>query len=151
MGEDLKQKINDCIVVWLEELNLELVELIVRAEGKMIVIEVFADKSHGAITMDECASINKRLNRKIEEEQWIKEIYVVEVSSPGLDRPLKTSQDFLRGAGKRVRFHLSAVVDHKLEHTGVIKDVIGNNVLVDVNLKTVTIPMAQINKAVQVI
>ncbi len=149
MFEELTEKILECIRPGIAELNLELVELILRRQGRVLVITILMDKVQGGITIDECVAINKRLNRTMEEEQWISGEYLVEVASTGLDRSLKTSQDFLRVVGKRVRFHLSEIVERKCEHVGVVAEVNSNSVLIKAGLKIITIPLTKINKAVQ--
>ena len=77
--------------------------------------------------------------------------YSLEVSSPGLDRPLKTKKDFLRVSGREVVFYLSENLHGKKEHQGVIKDVSEEKVEVQTKSGLVSIPFKIINKAVQII
>ena len=134
-----------------ESLSLELVELNIRRLGKVIQVEVFVDKETGGITMDECSAVDRQLSRYIEEKNLIADDYVVEVSSPGLDRPLKTKKDFLRAQGTEVRFHLIEMVEGKKEHSGIVKVVEEHAVYVETKKITVVIPFDKIQKAVLII
>ena len=130
---------------------VEIVEINIRRQGRAIMVEVLADKKKGGITIDECTVINKQLSQKIEEENFIEDDYWIEVSSPGLDRPLKTEKDFMRVIGKKVRFHLSDFLENKKEYEGVIREVAGRNVFIKTKVKPLTIPLDKIVKATQII
>ena len=134
-----------------KSLSFELVELNIRRLGKVIQVEVFVDKESGGITMDECSAVNRQLSRYLEEKNLIADDYVVEVSSPGLDRPLKIKKDFLRAKGAEVRFHLIDMIEGKKEHSGIIKTVEDNAVYVETKKITVVIPFDKIQKAVLMI
>ena len=150
MRDKLTEQIEALIMPYIEELSAELVELNVKHRGKTVMIEVVADRP-GGITIGECTLMNKKADREIENKQWFGEDYVIEVSSPGLDRPLKTSADFSRAIGREVRFHLLEAVEGKVEHLGVVLEVKKEEILVNTNDKTITVPLETISKAVQVI
>jgi ribosome maturation factor RimP len=136
----------------LEALGLELVELICRYEGPKMVLRVFADKPEGGINMDECAGVNRTLGRILEEGDLIKESFVLEVSSPGLDRVLSTETDFRRVLNKKVKFFLSEPVNGKIEHDGVVCQVSADLIdILTVKGEAIQIPLAKINKARRII
>ena len=81
----------------------------------------------------------------------IREDYILEVSSPGLDRPLKTQQDFLRVINRLVHFHLASPIHDKLDHEGLVNKAENGSVVIISDYGEVTIPLNTINKAVQVI
>lgn len=149
MFAETKQKLQDYLQSILAEANLQLVDLTVKRQGKISAVTVLADRPQGGITIDECTAINRRLITLIDQEQLIFGDYSVEVSSPGLDRPLKTKEDFLRVKGHNVRFYLSELVENKREHVGIIKDVTDNNVIVEIKAQSIALPLDKINKAVQ--
>ncbi len=151
MFDDLEQNIQQTLTPLLEEIGSELVELKVRRQVKTLVVDIIADRPQGGITIEECVYLNKHINQKIEEENWIQGDYVVEVSSPGIDRPLKTVKDFLRVKGRQVRFHLLEPLENRLEYSGIIKDVEENFVRIDFKTKMISIPLGKIRKAVQVV
>lgn len=151
MRSDLKKQIDTLILNITNDLSCELVEWSTRKRNGTVVIDIIADKPHGGITIDECTAINKSVVAQIEEQHWFGDDYVVEVASPGLDRTLKTANDFIRATGRRVRVHLKEPVDGKVEHHGLITGVGDDCVMIDRNGQTITIPLAIIAKAVQLI
>lgn len=151
MLESIKKKIEQMVFPVIEELNLDLVEVAVKRRGRTIAIEVLTDKKEGGITLDLCSQLNRLIAKKLELEPFIEGDYILEVSSPGLDRPLKTYKDFLRAVGKRVRFHLREPVENKLEHSGIIEEVSEWGVTIQGKSNTVQIPIDKIVKAVQII
>ena len=151
MLEDVKNKIEEYLTSIIEEKGIELVDLIVHRRQKRVAIEVLADKPGGGITVEECTWINKLLVKKIDEEVLIIGDYTVEVSSPGLDRPLKTTKDFLRVIGRPVRFLLKESFADKWEHVGVVQGVEVSNIVILAKEKTYSLPLEKIQKAVQVV
>jgi ribosome maturation factor RimP len=85
-----------------------------------ITLQLFVDKE-GGINIDECAIINSRLGDIIEAKNLIDERYILEVSSPGLDRPLKTKRDFERVVGKKLDIWLVREQKNKTFITGRLK------------------------------
>jgi len=150
MDQDLKEKVFSIVEPYIKELNLVLFELNVRQYHQTVAIEIFVDRVHGGIMVDECTQINRHLARTIEEEEIFEE-YMVEVSSPGLDRPLKIQQDFLRVLGRNVRIHLFEPVENKKEYAGIVKEVHDNEVTIETKKGLLTILLENISKAVQVI
>lgn len=151
MRSQLTEKIESFVLPIIGELSAELVELNMKQQGETVVVDIIADKPSGGITIDECTFINKQVVWALEKQHWFGEDFVVEVSSPGLNRALKTPKDFLRAAGRKVRIHLMEPVDGKLEHHGKVAQVIKDQVLIQTKNKTITIPLDMVAKAVQVI
>ena len=151
MFEDVQAKIEEWLAPWLLELNVELVDLTIKRAGRTVMIEVLVDRAQGGITIAQCTTINKRLSANLEIENLIADDYMLEVSSPGLDRPLKNRKDFLRILGKPVRVHLVEPVAQKLEHSGLLANVEADDILVQVKEGLIRIPLEKITKAVQVI
>lgn len=150
MPEELTQRIKTLIMPCIENLDAELIELNIRRLGPTTCVEVVADKKSGGITIDECSRINKDVFQRLERARILGEDFVVDVASPGIDRPLKTQNDFRRARGRNVRVHLGAPVDGKLEHLGIIQGVEENKVIIGIKQKIVKIPIESIHKAVQV-
>lgn len=90
----------------IAQLGAELIDISLRRAGSRSVLTVLVDKQ-GGVTLDDCAAINRRLGDYFDAESQKGEViagaYYLEVNSPGLDRPLKTAQDFERVIGERVR------------------------------------------------
>lgn len=108
---------------------VELVDLIIcRGRGRS-VIRFLVDKP-GGITLDECARLNQEIGRLIERENIIQESYVLEVSSPGLDRPMKSRRDFQRCLGQLVKIVLHKPLNRQNVWVGVMEAVDEVNVII---------------------
>ena len=151
MHSELTAQLEVLIKQCIEELSAELVEWNIKKRGKTVVVDIIADKVSGGITINECILINKKVVLSIEEKQWFGEDFVVEVSSPGLDRALKTLNDFSRAVGKRVRVHLLKSIEGKVEHHGKITGVQGDQIMIEGKDKIIIIPLEHIAKAVQIL
>ena len=149
IAPDLAHKIEERLQSILDDVAVELVELNLKRRGRTIVVEILADRAKGGITVEECTYVNRNIAREIEEQKLIEDDYVVEVSSPGLDRPLKTIKDFSRVLGRRVRFLLKEPLEKKWEYSGIVEDANDSSVAVRLASANIAIPYDKINKAVQ--
>lgn len=136
---------------YLESRGAELVDLIHRYEGRGLVLRLIVDRPGGGITLDECAGINSDIGRILDEKGILEQRYILEVSSPGMDRPLINRNDFLRCLDKRARFFLNEAVEGKIEIEGAIKEVGADSLKLDKEGIIIEIPLAKINRAKQVI
>lgn len=149
--EDLIKALNELICSCCSNQGLELIELICRNEGNKLVLRVLADRAEGGITLGDCALLNRRLLELLEEKNIISGDYVLEVSSPGFDRPLKTGKDFLRCLNKEVVFFLNDLIDGKCQWQGKVGKVDQVSVFIQNCGRVLEIPLAKINKAKLVI
>lgn len=147
--QDQHRLVYDCIQRVAEEMNLELVELKIGVHKKDVFLQVLADKPEGKIGIAEVTKLNRSIVEAIDKEGFFSEDgYSLEVSSPGLDRPLSTSKDFLRNLNAEVRLWLKEKIAGKVEHVGIIKGVQdGKLVLFTVKEKEeIIVPIDQIIK-----
>lgn len=149
--QEITNALKDIIGDYLKNRGLELVDLIYRYEGRDLFLRIFADRPTGGITLEECAQINTEISRILDEKDILREGYILEVSSPGLDRPLKTKNDFLRCMNRRAKFFLSEPVNGKIELEGVICQATEGAVYIEIEANTVQIPLSKIKKAKQTI
>jgi ribosome maturation factor RimP len=120
----LKEKIGPLV----EEEGLEIVEFEFSGTGSSSVLRIFVDKS-GGVNIEQCASLSRKLGDFLDTEDLIPGRYTLEISSPGLDRPLASSEDFRRKVGEKVRVFLKEKLDGKTELEGRIKDIQKQNLL----------------------
>jgi len=151
MTELLLEKIEKIVMPFLNEMQVDLVDLHVNRYRGNLTIQILADKPMGEITIGECSLLNRRISEALERENFMAQDYTLEVSSPGLDRPLRTAKDFKRVIGREVRFYLSEPVGERLEYTGCIKRLEEENVVVNADEKEIILPLGKINKGIQVI
>lgn len=136
---------------YLKNQGLDLVDFIYRYEGRDLFLRILVDKPQGGINLDECAQLNNQISRILDEKDILKDSYILEVFSPGLDKPLNSKGDFLRCINRKVRFFLLESIKGKIELEGLICKVEDDTVYIDINGNIVDIPIAKINKAKQVI
>ena len=129
----------------------EIVEFNLKRRGSTHIVEILADKKSGGITISECSAINKEVFQICEHSGLIGEDFEVDVSSPGLDRPLRTPGDFARVIGQDIRFHLRVPVNGRFEYAGTLREVRESQVIADTPQGLMELPIGQIQKAVQII
>lgn len=149
--EEALLQLKPLIALHLEKSGYVLVDMrLYRRQGEL-VFEILADRAEGGINLDECARLNRELGDVIEQSGAVLEAYTLDVSSPGLDRPLVTSQDFKRALRSDVRIFLREAVEGRIEYTGTIEFVKENNIGLKIKEKTIGIPLDKVNKAKRVI
>ena len=105
MLKDLETKITQLVENEIVTSVFELISIKVSSAGRRTIISIAMDRDSGGITVAECAEWNRQIGRRLDEEGCLEGPYVIEVSSPGLDRQLKTQEDFNRVVGKNLRVH----------------------------------------------
>lgn len=149
--EDIAGQLEGMIKDRLKARGIELVELLLRQEAGNLVLRILADRSEGGITLEECARINRDIASLLDEKGTLGMGYTLEVSSPGLDRPLKTKADFARCLNRKARFFLNQPLEGKVEIEGGITRVDDNAVSLESEGRVIEIPLSMINRAKQVI
>lgn len=129
---DIEHRVESLVMPIIEEGNFELVDVEYVKEGSNFYLRVFADKE-GGINIDDCVLISRALEVKLDEEDFIPDAYILEVSSPGLGRPLKKEKDFKRSIGKDVDIKLFKAVDQQKEFTGVLKNYTADEIVLDID------------------
>ena len=130
----------------LEDLGLELVEVQYRREQSGWVLRLVIDRSEG-VSLDDCAAASREIGQLLDIEDFIDQSYNLEVSSPGLDRPLKSMADFQRFTGRKARIKTIAPLDGEHVFIGTIQRTEEDAIIMDVDRREVTIPFSQVSKA----
>jgi ribosome maturation factor RimP len=149
--ESIINELRNIFSSYLEAQGLDLVDLIYRYEGRDLFLRILVDNPSGGISLSECAELNQELGRILDEKDIMPQRYILEVSSPGLDRPLKEKKDFLRCINRKVRFYLSEPINGKLEVEGTIEKVEETSVYIDREGVSMEISLSKVNKAKQVV
>jgi len=131
----------------LSESLMELVDVEFLFEHGRWVLRLYIDKE-GGITLDDCASVSRELGDLVEAKNTIDYSYVLEVSSPGLNRPLKKEKDFIRSIGKIVALVVSKPINKRKNFTGRVTGVREGVISLLLNDNTLAeVPLKEINKA----
>jgi ribosome maturation factor RimP len=100
--------------------NFELVDVEFIKEAGTYYLRIYIDKE-GGITIDDCEIVSRALSDKLDEKDFIEESYILEVSSPGVGRPLKKDKDFARSIGQEVDVKLFKPIDKQKEFNGILE------------------------------
>jgi len=100
--DDICERVTDISRPILDSMRMELVDIEFKRSGREAVLRLFIDKE-GGVTIDDCAGFSRELSAILDVEEFIPCHYTLEVSSPGLDRPLKTAADYERFVGRLVK------------------------------------------------
>ncbi|MDW7771532.1 MAG: ribosome maturation factor RimP [Desulfobulbaceae bacterium] len=130
----------------LDEAGLELVEVQFRREGHGWVLRLFIDKEEG-VTIDDCARVSREISTWLDVENLIDHAYHLEVSSPGLERPLKKPADYERFAGRKARIKLKEPRNDQRVFIGILGKIQENDVTLIVDEKPVHIAFEEIARA----
>lgn len=126
--------------------GVEIVDVEYVKERGEYFLRVFIDKP-GGVTLDDCQAFSEVLSDRLDEVDPIPHSYSLEVSSPGLERPLKKPEDYQRFAGRKIRLRTFAPVDGRKNWQGTLLGLEGDQVALEVDGKTVRLPFASVARA----
>lgn len=130
----------------IEDLGYELVRLRLMS-GKTMILQIMADRPNGGIDVDDCADISHALSAFLDVEDPIEGEYSLEVSSPGIDRPLTRLKDFETFEGYEVKLLTSELIDGRKRFNGTLRGVEGNEILIEIPEGTIGLEFDWITEA----
>jgi ribosome maturation factor RimP len=140
------QLVIDLIEPTLQGSEIKLVDVEYKKIGKDWTLRVLIDKNQG-VTVFDCQKLSREIEDLIEIHELIKDHYVLEVSSPGLDRPLKKESDFVRNKGKQIQVNTDFPINNSKINTGTIRDFSNSTLFLENNNDTLEIPLITIMQA----
>ena len=117
--EDYEARAEKMLEPLMEEHHFELVDVEYVKEAGQWYLRAYIDKE-GGITVNDCEAVARRMNDLLDEEDFISDSYVFEVSSPGLGRPLKKEKDYVRNMGKELEIRTYRAINRQKEFYGVL-------------------------------
>ena len=133
--------------------GLEIFDVQYRREASGMVLRVAVDRpgpaatTEDSVSVDDCARVSRDLSATLDVEDVMPVAYTLEVSSPGLDRPLRHADDYRRFAGRRAKLVMSTAIDGQKFFKGLLGGVEGGDVLIDADDGRHRVPMAMITRA----
>lgn len=112
-------------------------------EGSDWYLRAYIDKD-GGVTIDDCENVSRALSAKLDEDDFIEEAYILEVSSPGLGRTLKRERHFMQSMGEEVEVKTYKPIDGSKEHIGILTGYDNGDVTIEINDKSVIFAKADI-------
>lgn len=141
----LLKKVEGLLDPLLGPMELELVDIEYVQDGAYWFLRVFLEKIGGQITLDECAKVSNEISEDI--DKMITDKFFLEISSPGLERPLKKEKDFERFVGKKIKVILKHKLDDSRNWTGELEKYEDSIIYLVVDEKTLEIPFVEVKKA----
>ncbi len=111
------------------DLNYELVDVEYIKESGSYFLRIYVDKP-GGINLDDCQTMSMAVSEKLDENDPFKEAYYLEVSSPGLDRPLKTDKDLKRNLGKDIEIKLYKTLNDRKSYEGKLENYNNSEIII---------------------
>ena len=118
--EDYEKRTEELLTPIAQEGGYEIVDVEYVREGGNRFLRAYVDKP-GGITVDDCEAVSRVLSDRLDEEDFIEESYILEVSSPGLGRPLKKEKDYIRNMDELIEIRTYRPIDKQKEFLGVLK------------------------------
>ena len=120
----------------MEGLGFELVRLRMMA-GKKMTLQVMAERPDGTMEVEDCAELSRNISAVLDVEDPIADEYTLEVSSPGIDRPLTRLADFDRWEGYEAKLETDDLIDGRKRFKGILAGTDGNDVLIEIDEGTI--------------
>ena len=128
--EEYEQKAEAMLQPIVDANGFELVDVEYVKEAGTWYLRGYIDKT-GGITVNDCETVSRAFSDRLDEEDFIEDSYIMEISSPGLDRPLKKEKDFARSIGKLVEIRTYRPVEKQKEFCGTLTAYDNNSVIID--------------------
>jgi ribosome maturation factor RimP len=130
----------------LDERGYELVDVEYLSKHGKWILRIYIDKN-GGITIDDCAQVSGELGDLLDIKEVIRHEYVLEVSSPGVNRPLKKEKDFARAIGQKIKVTMSAPINGRRNFNGYLRAFQDQTLDLEIEGKRTSLPWQEIEKA----
>lgn len=144
--ERVKETVTALAVPLLENQGMELVDIEYRQERAGWILRLFIDKEEG-ITLDDCGNVSRELSDLLEIKDPIPHPYHLEISSPGLNRPLKKEKDFQKFKGKKIKIKTVRPVGDRKTFLGILSEYKDNTIYLIQDNQTISIPYEEVTAA----
>ncbi len=146
MAESMLEAIERLIEPSLEEMGIELVDIEYLSEQNRRILRVYADRPTG-INLDDCAMVSREIGNLLDVKDLLPDRYVLEVSSPGLNRPLKREKDFLCAVGRKIKVKTVVPVKGRRNFSGVLQSFEGGVLKLELDDAVIPISREDVGKA----
>lgn len=144
--ENILKKIETIVTPVVSEMALSLVDIEYLQDGGYWYVRIYVENLEGDITLEDCAAISNKIDEDI--DKLIEQRFFLEVSSPGIERPLKKMEDYIRFKGEKVKLSLKHKVDDNKNYEGIIADCKDSIIYLEINNeKVMEIPFSEVRKA----
>lgn len=148
MASDALKEIQDIAQRIVDSEGIELIDLEYKPGKTRSLLRVYIDKD-GGVTLSDCETVSRQIGAVLDVKDLLKNAYVLEVSSPGLDRPLRTDKDYKRALGRTLKLNLADDQGKIEQITGKLIEVNEEIIVIEEAGRPRTISRGQIKRAVQ--
>jgi ribosome maturation factor RimP len=142
----ITKAVADLVEPVFEGMGFELVDVEYLSSQGRWVLRVYIDRE-GGVTIDDCARVSREIGDLIDVKDIIQHEYVLEVSSPGLDRPLKKEKDLLDAVGKKIKVRMVNPLEGRRKFTGYLNDFQDGILTLDTGVESVSLPWRDVLRA----
>ena len=146
MSSNIETKVTVLLEDIIKNLGYDLYDVYYVKEGPDYFLRIVIDNEEG-INLDDCEKVNNAINDVLDEADYIKDQYFLEVSSPGLERVLRKDKHFQSQIGNEIVLKLFKAIDKQKEIQGVLKEYNDNNLVLETENKILTIEKSNISVA----
>jgi len=139
-------RVRELVEPVLVGMGFELIDVLFLSAGGRWVLRLYIDKD-GGVTIDDCAKVSGEIGDLIDVKEMIRHEYTLEVSSPGLNRPLTREKDLIGAVGRKVKVKTSVPINGRRNFIGQLKAFTGGKLLLFVDNQEVVVPWAEVKKA----
>lgn len=141
------QKFEAILVPVIEGLGYRCWGIEFQSQGRRSILRIFLDDTDTAVGVDDCEKVSRQVSGVLDVENPIQTEYTLEVSSPGMDRPLFRLDQFEAWAGHRIRVRLRMAFEGRRKFEGLLKGIEGNDVVIVIDENEILLPVDAIEKA----
>lgn len=142
---EIEKKIEKIVEPFIKEMELSLVDVEYLQEGGYWYVRIFIENLNGDLNIEDCSKLSAKVENQIED--IIDKRFFLEISSPGLERPLKKIEDYIRFKDSKITLHLKHKMNDKKQFKAVIKDVKEEKIVFEIDKNEVEIEFKEIRKA----
>lgn len=140
------EKIEKIVTPVVNEMGLSLVDIEYMQDGGYWYVRIYVENLNGEITLEECAAISGKIDEDV--DKLIEQRFFLEVSSPGIERPLKKIEDFIGFKGEKIKVSLKHKINDKKSFEGIITECKDNIIFLEIEEENIVeIPFSEVKKA----
>lgn len=140
------EKIEKIVTPVVNEMGLSIVDIEYMQDGGYWYVRIYVENLNGEITLEECAAISRKIDEDV--DKLIEQRFFLEVSSPGIERPLKKIEDFIRFKGEKIKVSLKHKINDKKSFEGIITECKDNIIFLEIEEENIVeIPFSEVKKA----
>lgn len=145
--KSIVEKIEAAITPSVTGMGFEIVQVKLMESRQSQTLQIMAERPDGSMSLDDCAMVSRQVSAVLDVEDLIPEAYRLEISSPGIDRPLVKLQDYTRYQGHLAKIETVLPIAGRRRFSGSLAGVEGNTIHIQVDGKDYAIPFADIQTA----